>query len=93
MARFFFHVANGDELRDDGGMDLNSLKEAREEALLTASELLGGDGPFWRLPAWAVRVTDDVGHGCQIQTHLQGLRGSRFGPMALGDRHCRKAGH
>lgn len=61
VARFFFHVANGDELRDDGGMDLNSLKEAREEALLTASELLGGDGPFWRLPAWAVRVTDDVG--------------------------------
>jgi hypothetical protein len=110
VARFFFHVANGDELRDDGGMDLNSLKEAREEALLTASELLGGDGPFWRLPAWAVRVTDDAGkdvftvkvtmiaidgsgHGCQIQTHLQGLRGSRFGPMALGDRHCRKAGH
>ena len=31
------------------------------KALLTASELLGGDGPFWRLPAWAVRVTDDVG--------------------------------
>ena len=42
-------------------MDLNSLKEAREEALLTASELLGGDGPFWSLPAWAVRVTDDAG--------------------------------
>ena len=44
VARFFFHVGNGHELRDDGGMDLNSLKAAREEALLTASELLGGDG-------------------------------------------------
>ena len=61
MARFFFHVGNGHELRDDGGMDLNSLKAAREEALLTASELLGGDGPFWNLSAWAVRVTDDAG--------------------------------
>ncbi len=62
MAKFFFHVANGHELRDDAGMDLSSLKEAREEALLTASELLGGDGPFWRVPTWAVRVTDDAGN-------------------------------
>ena len=61
VARFFFHVGNGDELRDDAGMDLNSLKEAREEALLTASELLGGDGPFWSLAAWSVRVTDEAG--------------------------------
>jgi hypothetical protein len=61
VARFFFHVGNGQELRDDAGMDLNSLKEAREEALLTASELLGGDGPFWSFPVWAVRVTDDAG--------------------------------
>ena len=46
MARFFFHVASGDELHDDAGMDLDSLRDAREEALLTASELLGGDGSF-----------------------------------------------
>lgn len=61
MARFFFHVANGHELHDDAGMDLNSLRQAREEALLTATELLGGDGLFWNVPAWAVRVTDDAG--------------------------------
>ena len=61
MTRFFFHVATSNELRDDAGMELNSLEEAREEALLTASELLGGDGPFWNLPAWTVRVTDEVG--------------------------------
>ena len=61
VARFFFHVANGHELRDDAGMDLNGLREAREEALLTASELLGGDGSFWNITAWAVRVTDDAG--------------------------------
>ena len=61
VARFFFHVANGHELRDGAGMDLNGLREAREEALLTASELLGGDGSFWNVTAWAVRVTDDAG--------------------------------
>ena len=61
MARFFFHVANGHELRDDAGMDLKGVREAREEALLTASELLGGDGSFWNVTAWAVRVTDDAG--------------------------------
>ena len=48
MARFFFHVGNGDELRDDAGMDLNSLKEAREEALYLPRcgkrfDLLGSD--------------------------------------------------
>ena len=61
MARFFFHVANGDELRDDGGMDLNSLKEAREEALLTASELLGGDGPFLEASCLGGASNDDAG--------------------------------
>jgi hypothetical protein len=61
VTRFFFHVAHGEEVRDDAGMDLNSLKEAREEALLTASELLAEDGLFWNLPAWTVRVTDEVG--------------------------------
>ena len=34
VAREFFHVGNGHELRDDGGMDLNSLKAA------------GGRGPM-----------------------------------------------
>jgi hypothetical protein len=61
VARFYFHIANGHELHDDAGMDLTSLSEAREEALLTASELLGGNGPFWNVPAWAVRVTNDGG--------------------------------
>jgi hypothetical protein len=61
MTRFFFHVANGEELRDEAGMVLRSVREAREEALLTASELLGGNGPFWNIPAWTVRVTDDAG--------------------------------
>ena len=61
MTRFFFHVANGEELRDEAGMVLRSVREAREEALLTASELLGGNGPLWNIPAWTVRVTDEAG--------------------------------
>jgi hypothetical protein len=44
VAKFFFHVGNGNELRDDAGMDLNSLKEAREEALLTVRTA------WWRRP-------------------------------------------
>jgi hypothetical protein len=61
LTKFFFHVANGQELRDEAGMVLRSVREAREEALLTASELLGGDGPFWNIAAWTVRVTDEAG--------------------------------
>jgi hypothetical protein len=61
VTRYFFHVVNGEECQDQEGMVLMGLREAREEALLTASELLGGDGEFWSIADWAIRVTDEAG--------------------------------
>jgi hypothetical protein len=61
VTRYFFHVGNGQECQDQDGMVLMGPREAREEALLTASELLGGDGEFWSLADWAIRVTDEAG--------------------------------
>jgi hypothetical protein len=45
LNRFFFHVTDGQELRDETGMVLRRVQEAREEALLTASELLWRQRP------------------------------------------------
>jgi hypothetical protein len=41
MARYYFHVQNGDTVNlDDEGADLPSLNAAQEEALATTRELL-----------------------------------------------------
>jgi hypothetical protein len=62
MARFFFHVNNGVDLPDETGTVLNGIEEARQEVLLTGSELLRGDpDDLWRGSNWAMRVTDEAG--------------------------------
>jgi hypothetical protein len=48
MPRFFCQ-----DISDQSGMVLAGAKEAREEAIKTASELLPGDGQeFWDGPDW-----------------------------------------
>jgi hypothetical protein len=48
MARYFFHVSNGQNLPDESGMNFPGAQEARKEAIRTASDLLRGDGEdFW----------------------------------------------
>jgi hypothetical protein len=63
MARFFFHVNNGADVPDETGTVLNCIEEARQEVLLTGSELLRGDSDeLWRGGSnWAMRVTDEAG--------------------------------
>jgi Domain of unknown function (DUF6894) len=62
MARYFFHIHNGQDLPDGSGTDLPDAIHAREEAIKTASELLRGDGDdFWNSPDWTMRVTDERG--------------------------------
>ena len=62
MARYFFHIHNGQDLPDKFGTTLPGVKQAREEAIQTASELLRGNGDeFWNGPDWTMRVTDQMG--------------------------------
>ena len=62
MTRYFFHIHNGQEIPDESGTVLPGVKEAREEAVKTAGELLRGDGrDFWEGPDWTMQVTDATG--------------------------------
>ncbi len=62
MPRYFFHIHNGQEIPDESGTVFPGVKEAREEAVKTAGELLRGDGrDFWEGPDWTMRVTDATG--------------------------------
>jgi hypothetical protein len=63
VSRYFFHITNGQDLPDDTGMIFAGAKEARYEAIQTASQVLRGDRvDFWNSPEWTMRVTDEAGN-------------------------------
>jgi Domain of unknown function (DUF6894) len=45
---------NGQNLPDESGINFAGVKEAREEATRTASDLLRGD-ELWSAPDWTMR--------------------------------------
>jgi hypothetical protein len=50
MARYFFHIHNGDDLLDDEGVKLHSDEAAKSEAIDTAGSMLRD----MRLSVWTV---------------------------------------
>lgn len=62
MPRYFFHVTDGESIRDDTGTELSGLPEARRQALQTAGEMLrDGDGRFWTGQEWSMHVIGEDG--------------------------------
>jgi hypothetical protein len=64
MPRFFFHIHDGNGLdRDDAGMDLVNIEDARTEALSLARDLcyLWNDLPPGALDNMAIEVADEAG--------------------------------
>ncbi len=62
MPRFFFHIHDGKDLdRDDAGMDLANIDEARIEALNVARDLcyLWNDLPPGALNNMVIEVADE----------------------------------
>jgi hypothetical protein len=58
MARFFFHVKDGNTFKDEEGEDWPSLEAARAHAVVIASELLR-EGNY---EGYAISVTDEQGN-------------------------------
>jgi len=61
--RYFFHLANGpDTLTDDSGIEVGTIREAKEQALRAIEELRQEDGSTdgdWE--GWCLEVTDPFG--------------------------------
>ena len=59
MARYFFHIHDGETALDVEGIELSGLDEARREAVRFSGALLADHADqFWRTAEWTLRVTD-----------------------------------
>ncbi|MBW6530410.1 hypothetical protein KZ820_06655 [Sphingomonas sp. RRHST34] len=62
MPRFFFHVTDGVDIRDEEGTELPNLKAARRVAVQYAGALLREvDSDELDRHDWVMTVTDDTG--------------------------------
>jgi hypothetical protein len=61
MPRFFFDIRDGQYIRDDTGVELSGLQDARIQAVTFAASLLRDDpgGVFWSGEDWQVEVRDE----------------------------------
>lgn len=74
MARYFFHIANGQITIDQVGLDLPDLESARSESVRTAGQMLSDGDLSWKGRAWQMFVVDEVGTivfgvNCSIDRH------------------------
>ena len=62
LPRYFFHLNTTLRTTDDEGLELDGLKQAREEAIRTCGEMMrdAADG-FWGSRPWSITITDDAG--------------------------------
>lgn len=62
MSRYFFHVHDGVDLRDEIGTELPDLGAARAEAVRYASDCLRSTkADFWTGQDWTMQVADKHG--------------------------------
>lgn len=62
MTRYYFHAANGSQIRDEDGEDLSGLDAAKDVATAVMSELLAiGPARVWDDGALSVTVRDEAG--------------------------------
>jgi hypothetical protein len=62
MPRFYFHIFDGRDHRDDEGTELSDFQDARVEAIRYASEILRDDAHRIAFREdWHMDVTDEVG--------------------------------
>lgn len=66
MARFFFHIVEGDSVVADGeGLDCNSVEKAKREALASLSDLLR-DAATSTKPFQAIRLIIADADGVEV---------------------------
>jgi hypothetical protein len=62
VPRYFFHVIDGQDIRDTEGVELDGVGEARSQAIRAAGEMIKHDGhTVWNGSQWTMNVTDETG--------------------------------
>ena len=62
MPRYYFHVLDGREIRDEDGVELSGPDEAREQAVIAVGEALQDCGrKFWKAREWRMWVVSEAG--------------------------------
>lgn len=60
MPRYFFHVIDGREIRDEEGTELPNIYVAQAEAICLCGEVLREmGGRFWNGTEWRLEVEDE----------------------------------
>ena len=60
MARYFFHVINGEFLPDPTGAECETLDQVKGQAVCAAEEMLEEQAlQLWRTRHWDMYVTDE----------------------------------
>jgi hypothetical protein len=76
MPRYFFHVHDDQDIPDQLGTVLAGPKEAQDEAVVAAGEMLESlDGRFWNAAEWRMDVVDEAGASvCSLR--ISGKKGA-----------------
>jgi hypothetical protein len=63
MPRYFFNVCDGEDIRDEDGMEFNDIYVAQAQAIRMSGEILREMGlRFWDGTEWRLEVTDNIGN-------------------------------
>ena len=76
MARFFFHILNGEFVSDEVGSEHLDMDAVRQEAIMSAGQMLCDGDQSWSGEAWQMVVTDEVGiivYGLSFSADRHGL--------------------
>jgi Domain of unknown function (DUF6894) len=69
VPRYFFHVHDGDSIRDADGTELPDIYAAQAEAVKLSGALLRDlGGQFWNGQNWKLEVTGDRGQALFVLT-------------------------
>ena len=76
MARYFFHILNGEFVTDEVGSEHADMDSVRQEAIVSAGQMLSSGDQSWSGEAWQMVVADGAGaivYGLRFSADRHGL--------------------
>jgi len=76
VARYFFHILNGEFVSDEVGSEHPDMDAVRQEAISSAGQMLSDGDQSWSGEAWQMVVANEVGaivYGLKFSADRHGL--------------------